>query len=246
MRPLKKSSPGDTVSYMDSQGNVEQHIVRDYYTSYGDAKMPLVGDIGQYCSYCECPRDVDALGVEHLAAKSKGGSETAWDNFLLSCTVCNSCKGVTIVDSNYHWPHINNTFLSFKYDETGRIRVNPEIPAISQVRAENLLKLIHLERFPQTDSRPSAKDFRWRNRYETWNRATRYRDLYLSNCITEDDVINQAKDKGCWSVWFTVFSGVDAILFRLISDFPGTCSDCFDEQNHYVPLERNPGKEDPV
>lgn len=246
MRPVKKSSPGDTVNYMDSQGNCVQHRICDDYASYGDAKMPLVGDIGQYCSYCECPRDVDALGVEHLAAKSRGGSETAWENFLLSCTVCNSCKGVATVDSNYHWPHVNNTFLSFLYDKTGRVKVNPNIPAISQIKARNLLELVHLERYPNTDSRPTAKDFRWRKRFEAWNRASRYRNLYLENRINEDDVINQAKDKGFWSVWFTVFADIDAILSRLISEFPGTCSNCFDEHNHYVPIERNHGKEDPV
>lgn len=68
----------------------------------------------------------------------------------------------------------------------------------------------------------------------------------LKGAITEDDVITNAKLIGRWSVWFTVFKGIDCILRRLISDFPGTCASCFDENNHYEPVERNPGCIDPI
>ena len=101
---------------MDSQGHIVRHVVQEDYPNYRDAKMPMIGDVGKYCSYCESLRDADALAVEHLAARANGGSETAWNNFLLSCTVCNSCKGTTAIDEEYHWPHVNNTFLSFVYD----------------------------------------------------------------------------------------------------------------------------------
>ena len=70
--------------------------------------------------------------------------------------------------------------------------------------------------------------------------------LYLGGNIDEDDIISRAKDKGHWSVWFTVFTGIDAVLLRLITAFPGTSEDCFDANNHYAPIERNAGCEDPV
>lgn len=246
MRPIKKSLPGETVCYMDSQGHSVQHLVREVYAHYGDAKMPMVGNIGQYCSYCESYREVDSLDVEHMAARNTGGSETAWDNLLLSCKICNSCKGATLIDVNYHWPHKNNTFLSFNYDHTGRIKVNPNIPALSQAKARNLLELTHLERVSDSTNVPSPKDYRWKRRYEVWNMASRHKELYLAGKINEDDIIDCAKMIGYWSVWFTVFTGIDAILYRLITDFPGTCATCFDENNHYAPIERNTGCEDPI
>lgn len=246
MRPIEKLKAGDTVRFLNSQGQEVTHIIEPDYPVYGEAKMPLTGNIGRYCSYCEGLREVDALDVEHLAAKSQGGSETAWNNFLLCCKVCNSVKGSTVIDDKYHWPHLNNTFLSFIYCEDGRIKVNPDIPKQSKVKAENLLNLLHLQRFPGTDDNPTPKDFRWKRRYEAWNKAMRCRDNYTNGRITEDDVISYAKDIGHWSIWFTVFTGNDTILKRLISDFPGTCASCFDATNHYAPIYRNPGSEDPV
>jgi tRNA-specific 2-thiouridylase len=77
--------------------------------------------------------------VEHLAAKSKGGAETAWDNFLLCCKVCNSNKG-TKVDADCHWPHLNNTYYSLIYDETGRVHVNGNMSELSRKKAQNLSK----------------------------------------------------------------------------------------------------------
>ena len=93
---------------------------------------------------------------------------------------------------------------------------------------------------------PSPKDFRWKYRFEAWNKASRYKELYLKGAIAEDDVIDYAHCNGQWSIWFTVFKGIDSIRHRLITDFPGTCAHCFDENNHYEPVERNPGCPDPV
>lgn len=247
MRPIVKAKPSEIVTYTDSQGKQIKHTIQTEYPIYGNAKLPLIGNIGRYCSYCENHREVDALDIEHLAAKSRGGSETAWENFLLCCKICNSVKGTTVIDKNYHWPHLNNTFLSFIYDETGRVKVNPNLPELSRTKAQNLLDLVHLGRHKDNlQDLPSTKDYRWLRRYEAWNKACRQKELYINQKIDEEDVINSAKDNGHWSVWFTVFKGIDAILKRLITDFPGTCASCFDENNHYRPLERNPGCDDPI
>lgn len=254
MRPIEKKSVGQIISYEDSSGVQVNHEIPEEYNQYGDAKLPLIGNLGRYCSYCEGVRDVDALDVEHIEARSLGGKCTAWDNLLLSCKICNSNKGNNITGTDFHWPHINNTFLSFVYDETGRVKINPNLSEISKAHAENLWKLVKLNRTGLTpvhvaeaaDEKPSPKDFRWKRRYETWNTAVRYKELFLSDSINSDDVINEAKNLGHWSIWFTVFRGIDSILKRLISDFPGTCASCFDPNNHYEPVERNPGSEDPV
>ena len=246
MRPIEKKKPGDIVRYTDSNNQDVEHIIQAEYPNYGDAKIPLAGNIGQYCSYCEGYEKIHSLEVEHMAAKSKGGSRTAWNNFLLCCKICNTVKGVEVIGDDFHWPHLNNTFYSFVYDETGRVKVNDSIPALSQVRAQNLLDLTGLQRFPNTGNPPTQKDFRWKCRYEAWNRATRCKEQFLDGSITEDDIISNAKYTGQWSIWFTVFKGVDSVRARLISDFPGTCASCFDANNHYEPIERNPGSPDPI
>ena len=246
MRPVDKKKPGDIVRYTDSKDQEVEHIIQAEYPNYGDAKIPLAGNIGQYCSYCEGYEKIHSLEVEHMAAKSKGGSRTAWNNFLLCCKICNTVKGVEVIGDDFHWPHLNNTFYSFVYDETGRVKVNDSIPALSQVRAQNLLDLTGLQRFPNTGNPPTQKDFRWKCRYEAWNRATRCKEQFLDGSITEDDIISNAKYTGQWSIWFTVFKGVDSVRARLISDFPGTCASCFDANNHYEPIERNPGSPDPI
>lgn len=246
MRPVEKKNPGDTVYYTDSNNHKLEHSVNYDYKEYGDAKLPLIGNIGQYCSYCEGYEKLSSLDVEHIVAKSKGGSEYSWNNFLLCCKICNSNKGKKVISTDCYLPHLNNTFYIFIYDETGRVSINNNIPVLSKKKAQNLLDLIKLQRYPGTDNSPSPKDFRWKYRYEAWNKALRYRKLFEKDLITEDDVISYAKDIGQWSIWFTVFKGIDSVRRRLISDFPGTCSSCFDESNHYEPIERNPGVEDPI
>lgn len=50
MRPIVKKQPGESVQYTDSRGNVVDHVVQTNYEEYGDAKLPLVGNIDRYCS----------------------------------------------------------------------------------------------------------------------------------------------------------------------------------------------------
>lgn len=244
MRPIVKKQPGETVSYIDSRGNIVEHIVKNEYEDYGEAKMPLVGNLDRYCSYCEGLREVDALEVEHRIARNNGGSETAWDNFLLCCKLCNTVKSARDAEEDYHWPHKNNTFMDFIYDETGRVFVNPDLPECSKAKAKNLYNLVCLGR---DDADATPKDFRWQRRYETWNKAVDAKVKFESGKWTVDDIIGRAKDTGHWSIWFTVFAGVDAIRSRLISDFVGTCQSCFDANNHFQPIPRNPDHlDDPI
>ena len=53
MRPVRKKKPGETVSYRNSRNELVEETVRERYSPYGKAKMPLLGNLGWYCSYCE-------------------------------------------------------------------------------------------------------------------------------------------------------------------------------------------------
>lgn len=241
MRPIKKNTVGQNVSYMASDGNVVSEIIQPTYSPYSRAKFPLVGCIGDYCSYCELEKEPGDLAVEHVAAKSRGGSKIDWDNFLLACNVCNSDKGAQLINiQDSHWPHVNNTFLSFVYDASGRVYVNPTLKGLSKSRAEKLYDICKFERHPLAGDMPSASDFRWRKRFEAWNQAVRDKGLYQRNVFGVDDVLSDALSIGFWSVWFTVFRGEDAVRRELINRFPGTDAGCFDPSNHYDPVFRNP------
>ena len=238
MRPVEKLHPKDTVTYRNSNDDEVSHTIQAEYSPYGTAKFPLMANIGNYCSYCEAPLRPSDAEVEHVHPKSQGGSPTAWDNLLLGCRECNSLKGTTVPGQDYHFPDINNTYMDFVYDRTGRVKVNLNIPQSSQAAAENLLDLVKLKRFPHVNP-PSDCDFRWQHRVEVWNTAKIFLDKYNRGHSNEDEVIRLAKISGYWSIWFTVFQGKDAVLARLISDFPGTCTACFDAGNHYRPICRN-------
>lgn len=74
MRPVEKKRPGDIVRYTDSNNQEVEHVIQAEYPDYGDAKFPLAGNIGQYCSYCEGYEKIHSLEVEHMAANRCGAS----------------------------------------------------------------------------------------------------------------------------------------------------------------------------
>lgn len=240
MRPVNKNKPGDIIEFTDSQGRPVKHTVQEDYPDYGDAKQPLAANLGRYCSYCECAiPSIANIEVEHLEPKGDGGSETSWTNFLISCKCCNTVKpkiGVKLKAS--HWPHLDNTFVDFIYDAGGRIRVNPELVGEAKKKAERLYELFKLGRYPNTDFLPTDADDRWKGRMEVWNLAEKYRTRYLNGTLLLDDVVEMARARGFWSVWFTVFDGVDAVRQALITAFPGTAAECFDGSNHFTPSLR--------
>lgn len=245
MRPVNKLSCGQP--YTDDSGAIL--TVKDTYKPYSLAKSPLCANFGLFCIYCETPAGCEPmLHVEHILPKDAGLGyshlEFKWENFLLSCPVCNNVKTNKIAGpQDCHYPHLNNTFLSLCYDRGGVVSVNPTLVGTSSAKAKKLLELVGLDRTPETSS---AQDKRWMRRSEAWNIAERYRDRYDKGKVDIDLMIDYVKAKGYWSIWFTVFNGYDQVRQRLISDFPGTASQCFDPVNHFDPIERNPGSPDPV
>lgn len=249
MRPVKKNNVGQTINFINSKNEKEEITVKSDYPNYSEAKKPLIGCLGSYCSYCEAPMAFGNLQVEHLSPKAHGGANK-WENFLLSCNVCNSIKAHpgNIELSDYHWPHVNNTFYDYIYDCGGRILLNPQLKGLSKDRAQKLYNWLKLGRHPKDSQNiPSSADFRWRARYETWNKASRSKKKFESGSDSLSEIIEDAKKYGYWSIWFTVFKDCPDIRKALIENFEGTDPTCFDPNNGYAPKVRNPANpKDPV
>lgn len=249
MRPVEKLSPGTYT--MPDGSSIE---VRGHYDNYHDAKPALVYNLGLFCSYCEDGyHQARDLHVEHVQPKGyiENGVkiyahlEYEWSNFLISCATCNGAdnKGKTnVVLSEFHLPHLNNTFKSLVYKAGGVVEVNPVLTGDAYNHARKLLKLVRLDKSPAT-SRPG--DTRCMKRRTDWDLASKFRAKYDAGKVSIDTIVCLVKAKGGWSIWFTVFSGCDDVRKALL-DFPGTARHCFDAANHFEPLDRNPGLADPT
>lgn len=246
MRPVKKFAVGTQILVDDNYLTISED-----YLPYSDAKKPLLANLGEYCSYCEVhnPNQRD-LQVEHVQPKGLQqyvGLTTKWSNFLLACSTCNGRdnKGSSdVVLSEIHLPHLNNTFLSLQYLQGGVIRVNPALQGKSRRNAEALCRLVGFNKKP---SEYAPTDNRWRKRSDVWNTVQRYLDKYNKGKADAETIIDLAKAEGHWSIWFTAFINHDEVRKRLIESFPGTSVNCFDPDNHYEPVYRNPeNQDDPV
>ena len=240
MRPVSKKKPGDEVEFITSMNRKIIHTIKEDYDPYGTAKAPLIANLGSFCSYCEEPRSIGDIHVEHVKPKDVYKElKTKWNNFLLACNICNSVKGETDVDYNKtHFPHKDNTFLDFVYEASGRVKLNPTLPADLKEGAEGLYNLAKLGRDPFGEEATSEQDFRWKHRYESWKLAEKLLVEYEDKKHSVEDIVYYANLKGNWSVWFTVFKGKDEVRKALIENTPGTCAECFDAGNHYEPVRR--------
>lgn len=244
MRPVEKAKPNDKILV---QGE-EEHVVRTYYNKYSDAKVPLVENIGQYCSYCESNESYGSLAIEYIEPKSLDDGlddkfyECSWSNYLLTCGICNSIKNIKhILPKDMHLPYKNNTFLSFVYYSNGIVLVNPQLSGLAKEHAQNLFDLVGLGRMSSDASR---SDRRYLKRSEAWTLAERYKKELERGEIKVQNIIDLAKGYGCWSIWFTVFEGYSDVRKSLIEQFPGTAKSCFDPNNAYQPIPRNPDKKE--
>lgn len=73
----------------------------------------------------------------------------------------------------------------------------------------------------------------------------KYRRKYNVGNTDIDTILDLVRNRGGWSIWFTVFKGCDEVRKALLG-FPGTARLCFDPDNHYEPIDRNPGLADPT
>lgn len=250
MRPVVKWSPETSRELPDKS----VLFIRRVYPDYHNAKPDLIYNLGLFCSYCECAyqqgRD---LHVEHVQPKGyvENGVkiyehlENEWSNFLLSCATCNGPdnKGSkNVVLNECHLPHRNNTYKSLVYKDGGVVIVNPLLSGDARIHAKTLIELVGLNKSP-IDSRPGDK--RYQKRTVDWNTAERYKMKYLAGKADISTIVDLVKNKGGWSIWYTVFKGYDEVRAALL-DFEGTAKQCFDPANHYEPIDRNPGLADPT
>jgi hypothetical protein len=206
------------------------------FTDYKQARDPLIDRIGDYCSYCgiSLPSQID---VEHILPKNPNPAlELEWTNFLLACTNCNSIKGhKDVVLADFYWPHLDNTFRAFVYEQD----LPPQVvdsPEIDSDVAEATIRLTGLDRLPG-HANYSDRDRRWLKRVDVWSVA-----LQTADFLAVDDsdamrtlAVEVARARGFWSVWMTVFFDDVDMCRRLINAFPGTAIDCFDDDTNPLP-----------
>lgn len=127
----------------------------------------------------------------------------------------------------------------FIYTAGGAVLLNPNLDEDEKNKAKKLFDLVKLGAYPGNGIEPTSRDFRWKKRLETWDLAERLRNKFNAGTADVDEIISMAQKLGYWSVWFTVFKGYDEVRRRLICDFSGTCTSCFEANNHYEPIKRN-------
>jgi uncharacterized protein (TIGR02646 family) len=198
------------------------------FAEYADARADLFLRIGRYCSFCERPIKA-GLAVEHVHHKDAYPDlERVWNNFLLACVNCNATKGTREVRrKQLVFPDQDNTFRALAYSVGGRVSPNPTLTPTLKGKATRLIKLVGLQRAPTKD--PQAKDLRWNDRREAWDKAVRYRTKYEQGGIAVETLVDLCMSDGHWSIWMTVFDRITDIRLALIAAFPGIRSaNCFD------------------
>ena len=227
MRPVRK---GDCP--LDEHGN------KVAFKRYQDARRYLVERIGPFCSYCEMKLPV-GLAVEHIQPKSlHGKNELEWDNLLLACASCNSCKLAKDVNPDnideFLWPDKNNTFSALAYSEGGTVRVNPAlVSAEERNRAQNLIELVGLDEKHFFSQRTSEK---WNDRRKEWDKAMEIKkDLEQNDSEAAREMIVKMID-GYFSIWMTVFSDNPDMRQRILRHFEhfGTAMECFEEVDELI------------
>lgn len=125
----------------DDGGNKE-------FQPYSKAKADLLDRLGEYCSYCERPGDVQ---IEHVVPRKHAPDlKEDWNNFLLGCSNCNGIKSAKNRGrQGYMWPDQDDTRAAFKYLPDSRVRVRKDLPDADRRKAENLIDLVGLDRVPK-------------------------------------------------------------------------------------------------
>ena len=239
MRPVIKSA------WLQENGSPKS------YKPHNKANNDLEDNLGSYCNYCEVFSS--DLEVEHVISQDQNDTLAHdWDNFLLACGKCNGKDGKSnkhVDIATMHFPHLNNTFLSFSYKEGGLITVNPALTGSSRIHAENMLNLVGLDKYPGNSKYPklNQNDTRWRHRRTAWESAKKYVAEYEADKLTATQIVDFATQRGFFSVWYTVFTNHPPVKELLLCSFIGTASNCFDPANSYLPVHRNPDNpDDPV
>ena len=252
MRPVRKGSspiPGDFKNYKDAKTELISRI------SLGTVNNCQYS----YCSYCETPVKPKNLAVEHIkfkqAPKNKPESirwarpdlEGRWNNYLLSCSSCNSIKGTKSVFFKYFvFPDRDNTFSSFVYKPDGEIKPNPSHRLTMQIISNNTLSLVGLNKIISEEKDSKGKLItteRKQMRMEAWLQSENARKAYESGHCShhfEQVILSLMLATGYFSVWMTVFKDHSRMKNLFIDSVSGTRdSGCFDLHGDAVNAHSN-------
>lgn len=211
------------------------------YARYDLFRRNLIQRLGQYCSYCNQKLPA-SLAVEHVRPKVISPElELEWENFLLACTNCNSIKSDCPINLElYLWPDVHNTHKAFVYSSDGKVHVNSELTERIKTKAQKMLDLVGLQRYPNN---PTASDRRWINRKEAYLKAsmalTLYKEAAKKGAATEFEKVLGlwSSDNGFFSIWLNIFNDFPTVKKEIIKSFVGTAK-CFDEK--YNATNRTP------
>lgn len=220
---------------------VERGAAPKVYTNYQDAGPDLQARLGDYCSYCE--RQIETnLAVEHVQPKDlQPALRNMWTNFLLGCVHCNSSKGAQPVSiPNFLWPDLDNTLRAFEYGPGGLVKSSAILAPAMSAKADALIQLTGLDKDPGNPTpgrRPTESDKRWLKRKEAWQKAERCKEILAKQDTpeTRELIVEVAKGKGMFSIYWVQFSNDADMRKRLREAFIGTAYTCFDPTENVQP-----------
>jgi uncharacterized protein (TIGR02646 family) len=220
---------------------VEKGTAPRKFASYTDAKPHLIDRLGSHCSYCEVYENPTSLSVEHIYPKDPHPRhEKNWENFLISCTSCNSKKHVHLGSKRqrgllkrYLWPHLDNTARAFQYFADGRIEPASNLAGEIQRLANATMDMAGLMGCPAKAKTYEALAIAYSGasiRKEVWDEAADIRNDYLADPQPPRARMfaQMAVRRGYFSIWMEVFRDRAEMRHELIAAFKAD-PQCFDQ-----------------
>lgn len=210
-------------------------------TSHKDAKPNLIHSMGEFCAYCERATEAINLDVEHIKPqKAHSRLALTWGNFLLACTSCNTYKrhyqaanrqaGIL---RNQAWPHLDNTYSAYCYDQNGLITVSAGLTSLQHEQmAQRTLEMAGLDRTPSVAANYKELGLVYdivSRRKKAWEKAQIALAAYQQNPtdIQCQSILGQAEETGFFSIWMSVFSAHASVKCELVRIFKAS-PNCFD------------------
>jgi uncharacterized protein (TIGR02646 family) len=216
-------------------------------TDHKKAKPNLIAAMGEFCAYCERPIEAMNLDVEHIKPqKAHGKLALTWNNFLLACTSCNTYKRhyqaanrQTGILRKQAWPHLDNTFSAYSYDQYGRVTVSTGLGSVvHQQMAQRTLEMAGLDRTPAIAASYQALGLAYditSRREKAWNKAQIALASYQQNPtdVQRQSIQGQAEETGFFSIWMSVFAAHPDVKCGLVTTFKAAPA-CFDNMGNQL------------
>ena len=177
-----------------------------------------------------------SLAVEHIRPQAHNPPAIAdtWENYLLSCANCNSCKRATnITPADVLLPDRDNTFKAFDLNPDGSLCVhatlNGPVSALAQATLD-LFKLGTRVGNVKDLNGVLVENDRIDDRMDALKQATLARATWDENPTPAQlaSIVFSAKNTGFFSMWMRAFEDVPTIRQEFIKAFTGTDPGCFD------------------